>query len=600
MVWIRHFSLAAALGLLLYVPTPHRFGSAGSACLAALYFGLLLLASVNRPPLVLPADCTRRERLVCAPGARKRPEGHVSDACGTPRERGLFGTLLAPAAAALAAFCLVLQLQAIFHLPIDSSYADMLPLVRSALEAFWSGEPAYRVHSMPWPLPLTFPPLLWLSYLPAWLAGVDLRLLGLAGTLVLLTRIAGTTTREGGVAGALVLLALATSSKFTEFARVGHLPLYWMVLFLFAQDLAAGRRRGFVWLGLLLGTRQTAWLLLPPLTFAALRESGRLRDRLVPLATAVLVGVGVSLPFILQSPGGFVDGTLRWYAELGGRLYGWNRDLITGQIGLGGLFYDAGAATALSWVRLCGLVACWSGPLWGRRGPTRSVDALTQGTSSPTESVRASWTWRVGGLISGALGIAVFSLFSAPSWWYSLLDPVLLLLPAQMGLAAAPRERVWRRFSLATAIVCMEGWIVVNQPHVEALRFDASDAPRLLQGFGQPERWGNRSFAWALAPRALLAVPHLRPFQGELLISLRPAERFAAELEIQLNGRVLARSQPERGWQTLRIDVPPGLVVLGNNSLSISGKAPPHSADDPRTLLAAIDEVVLARRPAAP
>jgi hypothetical protein len=483
-----------------------------------------------------------------------------SDACG-PQEKELLPLL----ALGLTGLCAALQLRAIFHLPIDARFADMLPLIRSALDSLGSGRPAYQTYSFPWPLPLTFLPGLWLSYLPAWLGGADLRLLGLVAGVLLLGRLASLSTRTGGLGAWLVLLLLATGPKFTDFARIGHLAVYWLVLVLFAEAWLAGSRRAALGLGLLLAMRQTAWLLLPPLALHLFRTRADPGGRPAVLGPALGLAGLLILPFLLQAPAAFVHGTVEWYTTLGSRVYAFEPLSVLGQPGLGGLLHAHGLAWLLPGLALGGLLACW---LLGPCGPS-------------------------GALGSGALGLAAFSLFSAPCWWYSLLDPILLLAVAQAAPEPGRRETLWRRRALASGVLASAAWLGLSRPHVEALHFDPDSARYLVQGVYGVERWGPRTIAWTGAPQAVIALPRLSPFSGELLLVLRPSPRLAGPLQIELNGTPLREVRPAPGWAAYRLRLGRGRLVLGNNSLVLRGSAAERSEADPRPLMAALDELLL-------
>ena len=542
--------LALALALLLHVPTPQPWGSLLSAALGALIFGLLVLGARPSPPGELDAEPGLQ------PTAGRRPPRWV----------------LPLAAVGLSAACGLQELQAIFHLPIDAQFADMLPLIRSALASLGSGVQPYRTYLFPWPLPLTFLPGLWLSYLPAWFAGVDLRLLGLAASLLMLARLAGLSTRRGGLAAGLVLLLLATGSKFTELARVGHLPVYWMLLVLFADAWIAGRRSAALSLALLLATRQTAWLLLPPLALFELRirsgPGGRPRIVLPAVGLAALIVV----PFLAVSPAAFLHGTVGWYGSLGSLVYASEPLTVLGQPGLGGAMHLLGVPALLPVLALGAVILCW------RLG---SGDAA-------------------GSLGRSALAMGAFALCSAPCWWYSLLDPVLLLAVVQARPQPGPHETRWRRLAGIAGVAIAVAWIGVDPPQVDALHFDRTSTPRLVQGFSGPERWGPRTIQWALAPRATLALPRLQPFSGELVLVLRPSPRLQGPLDLELNGDALGSVRPVPSWSAVRLKIVPGRLVIGNNCLVLRGSATPASAADPRRMLAALDELVLVETPAVP
>ncbi len=536
-----YLSLGGLLAIVLYVPTPNRLGPGANAAIGALLLGLFLwlLQSGNR-------------------WEQKEGPGGIS---------------------AILAICLVstvalLAVQAIFHLPMDAEYADMLPLIQKALDRLWQGESPYHVYQMPWPLPLTFLPGLWLSYLPPWLLGIDLRFLGLLATIGLAGKLAGMSARPGGNLPLFVLLILAASAKYSGFSRIGHLYLYWFVLLLFADAMAKGRRKGaFVWFAALLTMRQTALLLLPPVAYHfTFRKpgdgsQGNLLSAVKPLFLVVGLPLLLLMPFFVWAPNLFVQGTVGWYLELPQRVFEYDPPLVTGQLGFAGLFYDLEIPGLLSLLRI---------------GAVLGVYILT----------RHRWKKAQGALGSGALALFVFALSSAPCWWYSLFSPLLLLLPNFLGQS---EKRRWRgTIAGATAVCVALTWIIVTWPNVERLDFDSSTRPRLLEGFYPPEG-KRRSFAWAEAPRARLSIPRLRRFEGNLRVVLQPAAGVAgAGVQIELNGELLATFNLKPGWRVYKTYLPPGSLLLGNNSLVFRGKAATgRGTPDPRPLVVAIDEVVL-------
>jgi hypothetical protein len=203
-----------------------------------------------------------------------------------------------------------------------------------------------------------------------------------------------------------------------------------------------------------------------------------------------------------------------------------------------------------------------------------------------------------GALRSGALATAAFVLCSAPCWWYSLLDPVLLLCFALVPPAdprPAPAGTAWSRAAWAAALLACAVWLWLAWPHVQRLDFDRASVPYLLEGTFPPEQAAGRSSVWAAGPRARIALPRLWPFDGRLRLLLRPAAGAQDQpLQLELNGRPLATLHPRDGWHSYSVPIPAGAMVLGNNSLVLRGRAPRRSGPDQRPLLVALDELVLA------
>ncbi len=76
----------------------------------------------------------------------------------------------------------------IYSNPFGST-SDMLPLVNEAIKSLLSGENPYRKHiihlpSATYPMDLTYMPFLWMSYIPAYLAKIDLRWTNIVGDII--------------------------------------------------------------------------------------------------------------------------------------------------------------------------------------------------------------------------------------------------------------------------------------------------------------------------------------------------------------------------------------------------------------------------------
>ncbi len=249
----------------------------------------------------------------------------------------------------------LLRLAAFWSVPLDVEQADMLPLIESACKMFLSGSSPYRLYDLhSWPLPLTYLPVKWLAYLPAVIAGLDLRLTNaIAEILVLWIFIFSRPTPEQKhdfrtdiLVGGLLYLspAIIIFDWYTEF------PVFWGITltvygFLLREQFWVAT---VIW-GLSIATSPLNWVVSP---FIA----GYLFSR-VPLyqwlklcTLAAFTALLVTLPFVLWSPQEFVFGTLTWFNDLSiaGRsswILANHRQLF--QIGFSGWFWYFGWENAL-------------------------------------------------------------------------------------------------------------------------------------------------------------------------------------------------------------------------------------------------------------
>ena len=89
---------------------------------------------------------------------------------------------------------LSIRVAGLWQWEIHPSTRDMLALVISAIEALLAGDNPYTFHQMQVgsQIPLTYPPLLWLSHLPAYLLKLDIRWTAIASDLAITLGVAGT------------------------------------------------------------------------------------------------------------------------------------------------------------------------------------------------------------------------------------------------------------------------------------------------------------------------------------------------------------------------------------------------------------------------
>jgi hypothetical protein len=284
-------------------------------------------------------------------------------------------------AAAAALVGIALRLLHFSRFSIDVG-GDMLPLTRSALDSFLAGRSPYAYHHVPDLLPLTYYPLTWLAYLPAYLLHIDLRWTNLVAELAIpaAALYAGRRPGEreaqaaGDSAGSALLLwsfvFLLPSSVF--FDRITTAPVAWALLAWTLAVAIRGSRWDWLLAGLLAAATPLAAL---PALFLVLAWWRRLswRQAMGRAAAAAAVALILIVPFYLWSPRGFLDGAVLWFNDLD-RFPGtkwrahqtWQR-----YVGFGGLFWRVGLARWLApiqWTLVAGLAA-----LYLRRGSGRNL-----------------------------------------------------------------------------------------------------------------------------------------------------------------------------------------------------------------------------------
>jgi hypothetical protein len=274
--------------------------------------------------------------------------------------------------------------------------ADMLPLTRSAIERVLAGKNPYIYYYLPDPVPLTYYPLTWLAFLPAYVAHVDLRWTNIAAEIAVLAAIVGAggarrkipentvggrATAPLDAAGAAVLVwcfqFLLPSSVY--FDRITTAPVAWALL---SWCLALSVRKSkcdWVTLGLTAASTPLASIV-APFVFVIWCRRYSVRGAAIRALKTALVTTVILAPFVIGSPRGFFDGTVLWFNDLSRypgmtwRVYEpWQRYL-----GFGGLFWREGLERVLApiqWLLVGGITVLFA----RRRAPAKLLPTHVAG-----------------------------------------------------------------------------------------------------------------------------------------------------------------------------------------------------------------------------
>jgi hypothetical protein len=258
---------------------------------------------------------------------------------------------------------------------LDPITRDMLPLVKSAQDAFLSGANPYGLHQMQ-PgsvVPLTYLPGMWLVWLVPRLFGVaDFRVMGLVADAAVVLGLYFTARgvraplRERAEGAAMAFSAVWLLSPSLAWNGIYAEPhAWWLVL---ALLLAATLRRRWwlvaLLLGLALATRHFALVVAPFVVVALVRDQGP-RAALPKLALSGLVTAALLFPFVWRNPDAFWFGTYRWLVDYGPAHQTWFWE----RLGFSGAFYKSQSTEWLPRAQLAAVGAFLLGALFvrGRR-----------------------------------------------------------------------------------------------------------------------------------------------------------------------------------------------------------------------------------------
>ncbi|WP_161668778.1 glycosyltransferase 87 family protein [Kallotenue papyrolyticum] len=315
----------------------------------------------------------------------------------------------------------IIRVTHMHYIPIAPPHGDMLPLVQGALTHLLAGASPYRTYQMPWPVPLTYLPLTWLAYLPAFVLQVDLRWTNIVAELAILSALLWVSAQRQGWSEtlrrepALALWAwLYLQPSVIHWDTGNTAPITWALLaLLWALALSGRTRATAVALGCAAATSPLVAVFAVLLGLYWLRQHGA-RGALRLAALAAAVAALLILPFLLWTPHAFVEGTYRWFNQIDG----WPRQ---------------------KWLEtdppVWSIITGFSGEFWSR-GAERWLKPLQ---ALIVLAIAALFWWR-GARVSLLTAHAVaaylgFMLFNPVLWPY-LYNPALVV--GLVGIAAAP------------------------------------------------------------------------------------------------------------------------------------------------------------------
>jgi hypothetical protein len=467
--------------------------------------------------------------------------------------------------------------------------ADMLIVIREATRRFLNGRTpytTYRTYDAPWNIAMPYGPGLWGPYLIPQLLRLDFRFVTIAGELfvpVWCGVAAIVESARGRIAGAAawlaVLAALLVAFDIQGFTRIGHTPVYWPLLPLFAATIWRSRwLHAACLLGVLVAARTTMVAIVPVFLMAAWTVDRR-RFPAVLAALAITITVVVA-PFVVWDYRGIWDNMVVSYPRV-------MREAVWPVLARGGMetigltewllerHREALVVPAQVLIMIGVYAATWPAI---RRGATPlpwmalALFAFSMTTLYPVHYLYYDVLLLLAsGAIVETLGIEPLRMAAGP-WLSSLAAVIALMFVATLGVLAP-------------------------FPHVAAGEDTAGHM--LRTGFGMAERDGERRFSWIAGHQATVVIPRGSAEAADIVVTAQspfgsadPAQSMTAIL----NGTVLAHVAVAAGWQEVRLVAPRSTWWIGFNQLQLvfSSTVSPRdvgAGDDTRQLALAVSRV---------
>jgi hypothetical protein len=218
---------------------------------------------------------------------------------------------------------IILALIPIYYYEITANTADLLPIIQKQLDAFVQGQNIYQYFSLDNGVvtQAVRQPGTTLSFLPAFLTGLDIRFMSLIYTLltgVVLLKFQYRKLQDAKFDTKFLITFVAlTLFLLFPYRHVRHdlyEPFYWFLISLSLYWLYTNRLKMFaVTWALGIFTQVWFWLFTPFVAVYIWRKYS-FKKSLVVMGTAVAIGGGLLSVFILKNPAAYLEHVLGFYA----------------------------------------------------------------------------------------------------------------------------------------------------------------------------------------------------------------------------------------------------------------------------------------------
>jgi hypothetical protein len=444
----------------------------------------------------------------------------------------------------------------------EGHQADMLIVIREATRGVLSGRnpyTTYRTYDAPWDMVLPYGPVLWGPFLVPQLLRIDFRLLTVIGQLFVpawcgIAAVTEAARRRPASTAAWfgVALSLLLAFEVAHFVLIGHTPIYWPLLPLFAATVMKKRWvAAACMLGVLVVARSTMAAIVPILLMVVWHDD----RRRLPIVTAALVLTPATLlaPFIVWDYRALWDGMVLSYSRvIKGAVWSLPGRQPFDLVGATGWLLEHQLHSIVEYVQVVVMIAAYvlAWPAIGRGAHPIGVMALA---------------------------LHAFCMTTLAPIYYIYYDVLLLLASGALVEAVeGTRSRMSPGrcgMSLAALIVLVAATMrVLASPFPEIAAGEPSPGVLLRSGFDRPERDGVRRFAWVVGTDARIVIPRGSSADAEIVLTVRSpfnAEHPPQMLTAVLNGKLLAQTAVSAGWQEIRFAAPASAWWIGHNELRL-------------------------------
>jgi hypothetical protein len=470
------------------------------------------------------------------------------------------------AAAALSAALLIYFAQRWVDVMLWNAYrADMLIIIREATQRFLDGQNPYftyrNTYDAPWDFVLSYGPLLWGPFVVAQLLQMDMRVVTIVGELfvpiwcgVAMTVEAARGRLFSAAAWGVLFVIVLVSLDVPDYTLMGHTPVYWPLLPLFA---ALVTRRQWLWaavaLGLPVADRSTMVALVPVLLIAVWAND---RRRALPAFAIVSATVLLLLsPFLIWDAYAIWDGMVATYPRV-------MKQVVWTSTGTG----------ATDTLGLTGWLLAHRLERFVEPSQLLAMPIVYGLAWFPILRGARSLPWM-------GLALLVFSMTSLWPVFYIYYDVLFLFVSAALAETLAERLRLktWL-LSLAAAVILV----------VSVLGFKATPDPKFAQGSAIAAK------VFRQGPSAI-PLPRRSASSAEIVIACEPSLRPGEEENVVtalLNGKPLWSARLVNGPQEIRFAAPSSAWRIGYNRLEL--KSATHDSQLPPLV---ITRVIVVPRP---
>jgi hypothetical protein len=469
--------------------------------------------------------------------------------------------------------------------------ADMLIVIREATRRLLNGRTpyaTYRSYDAPWNMVLPYGPALWGPFLVPQLLRLDFRIVTIIGELfvpVWCGVVAVVESARGRIACAAswlaVLAALVLAFDVQGFTLIGHTPVYWPLLPLFAVTVG-GRRwvQAACLLGVLVVARTTMVVLIPTLLMAVWAAD---RRRIPAVLVVLTITSAVALaPFIVWDYRAIWDGMVLSYPRV--------------------MKAAVWPVLVRSGIETVGLTE------WLLERHLEWLVVPAQATVM-TAVYLATWPAIRRGLRPlpwMALALLAFSMTTLYPVHYLYYDVLLLLVSGAMieTFEAGPTRmavaKPWFVSLTALVVLAFATMRAVMSPFPSVAAGDASPDRPLRAGFATSESDGQRQFSWIVGNEATIVLPRSSAMAATIVLTAQSppfnGEHPPRRVTAILNGKMLAEKTIPDGWHETRFTAPRQAWWIGFNELQLlfSSTVSPREVgvgDDPRLLALGLSRV---------